>query len=101
MNNPGSGAAMRILVVEDDVKISSFIVNGLKQHGFAVDQAGDGEAGLAMMRAVHYDAAVLDIMLPRLDGLSLLRQIRQDRIFTPVLIFSAKVAVDDRVVGLQ
>jgi two-component system, OmpR family, response regulator len=92
---------MRILVVEDDDKISSFIVKGLKQHGFAVDQAADGDEGLSMMRAVNYDAAIVDIMLPKRDGLSLIRQIRQEHIFTPVLILSAKVTVDDRVSGLQ
>src|SRR5689334_9659323 len=92
---------MRILVIEDDDKISSFIVKGLKQHGFAVDHASDGDDGLAMIRAVNYDAAIVDIMLPRLDGLSLIRQVRQNHIFTPILILSAKVTVDDRVAGLQ
>ncbi len=92
---------MRVLVVEDDSKIASFVVNGLKQNGFAVDHASDGENGLALAQAVTYDAAVLDIMLPKLDGLSLLRQLRQDKILTPVLILSAKASVDDRVKGLQ
>jgi two-component system OmpR family response regulator len=92
---------MRVLVVEDDSKIASFIVNGLKQNGFAVDHAADGEQGLALARAVSYDTAVLDIMLPKLDGLSLLRQLRQDKILTPILILSAKASVDDRVKGLQ
>jgi len=92
---------MRILVIEDDDKISSFIVKGLKQHGFAVDDASDGEDGLSMMRAVNYDAVIVDIMLPKLDGLSLIRQVRQNHIFTPILILSAKVTVDDRVAGLQ
>jgi two-component system OmpR family response regulator len=92
---------MRILVIEDDDKISSFIVKGLKQHGFAVDHAGDGEEGLSMMRVVNYDAAIVDIMLPKLDGLTLIGQVRQNRIFTPILILSAKVTVDDRVAGLQ
>jgi two-component system OmpR family response regulator len=92
---------MRILVIEDDDKIASFIVKGLKQHGFAVDHADDGEDGLSMMRALNYDAAIVDIMLPKLDGLSLIRQVRQSRIFTPILILSAKVTVDDRVAGLQ
>lgn len=92
---------MRVLVVEDDSKIASFLVNGLKQNGFAVDHASDGEKGLALAGAVTYDAAVLDIMLPKLDGLSLLRQLRQDKIHTPVLILSAKASVDDRVKGLQ
>jgi two-component system OmpR family response regulator len=92
---------MRVLVVEDDSKIASFVVNGLKQNGFAADHAADGENGLALAHAVTYDAAVLDIMLPKLDGLSLLRQLRQDKILTPVLILSAKARVDDRVKGLQ
>jgi len=92
---------MRILVIEDDDKISSFIVKGLKQHGFAVDHASDGDGGLSMMRAVNYDAAIVDIMLPKLDGLTLIRQVRQNHIFTPILILSAKVTVDDRVAGLQ
>ena len=92
---------MRVLVIEDDSKIASFVVNGLKQNGFAVDHAADGEKGLALAGAVTYDAAVLDIMLPKLDSLSLLRQLRQDKIHTPVLILSAKASVDDRVKGLQ
>ncbi len=92
---------MRVLVVEDDPKIASFVVNGLKQNGFAADHASDGENGLALAQAVTYDAAVLDIMLPKLDGLSLLRQLRQEKVLTPVLILSAKARVDDRVKGLQ
>lgn len=92
---------MRVLIVEDDTKIASFVVKGLKENGFAVDHASDGEKGLALARAVTYDAAVFDIMLPKLDGLSVLRQVRQDRIHTPVLLLSAKASVDDRVKGLQ
>ena len=92
---------MRVLVVEDDSKIASFVVNGLKQNGFAVDHASDGEAGFALAQAVTYDAAVLDIMLPKLDGLSLLRQLRHEKVLIPVLILSAKASVDDRVKGLQ
>jgi two-component system, OmpR family, response regulator len=92
---------MRVLVIEDDSKIASFVVNGLKQNGFAADHAADGEKGLALAGAVNYDAAVLDIMLPKLDGLSVLRQLRQAKILTPVVILSAKATVDDRVKGLQ
>jgi len=92
---------MRVLVIEDDSKIASFVVNGLKQNGFAVDHAADGEKGLALGGAVNYDAAVLDIMLPKLDGLSLLRQWRREKVLTPVVILSAKATVDDRVKGLQ
>ncbi len=92
---------MRMLVVEDDRKIASFVVNGLKQNGFAVDHAADGERGLDLALTVTYDAAVLDLMLPKLDGLSLLRQLREKKITTPVLILSARANVDDRVLGLQ
>jgi two-component system OmpR family response regulator len=92
---------MRILVVEDDDKIASFVVNGLKQNSFAVDRAADGEEGLSLARTVDYDAAVLDLMLPKLDGLSLLRRLRQEKVLTPVLILSAKASVNDRVTGLQ
>jgi len=74
---------MRILVVEDDEKIASFVVNGLKQSGFAVDRAKDGEQGLDFALSVSYDAAVLDLMLPNLDGLALLRQLASEEGFSP------------------
>jgi two-component system, OmpR family, response regulator len=93
--------SMRILVVEDDDKIASFVVNGLKQSGFAVDRATDGEQGLDFALSVPYDAAVLDLMLPGLDGITLLRQLRQKKVSLPVLILSARAGVDDRVFGLQ
>ncbi len=92
---------MRLLVVEDDAKIASFVVNGLKQNGYAVDHAHDGEQGLDLATVVAYDAAVLDLNLPKLDGLSLLRLLRQKKIATPVLILSARATLDDRVLGLQ
>ncbi len=92
---------MRVLVVEDDDKIASFIHNGLKEAGFAVDRASDGNQGLALGLEGVYDAAVVDIMLPGLDGLSLIERLRQKGITTPVIILSAKRSVDDRVRGLQ
>lgn len=92
---------MRILVVEDDEKIASFVVKGLKQNGFAVDHRSDGETGLSLALTVAYDAAVIDLMLPKLDGLNLIQQIRAQEIRLPVLILSAKATVDDRVRGLQ
>ena len=95
------GKPMRILVVEDDKKIASFVVNGLKQAGFAVDHAADGEDGMHLALNESYDAAVIDIMLPRLDGLSLIEELRRQRVNTPVIILSAKRSVDDRVKGLQ
>jgi two-component system OmpR family response regulator len=92
---------MRILVVEDDKKIASFVVNGLKQSGYAVDHSAEGEHGLIMAQSIAYDAAVVDIMLPKLDGLSLIQQLRAKGTRIPVLILSAKASVDDRVKGLQ
>src|SRR5579859_1838385 len=92
---------MRILVVEDDKKIASFVVNGLKQSGYAVDHAVDGEDGLARAQTIAYDALVVDLMLPKLDGLKLIQQLRADQVRIPVLILSAKASVDDRVRGLQ
>jgi two-component system OmpR family response regulator len=92
---------MRILVVEDDKKIASFVVNGLKQSGYAADHSADGESGLITAQSISYDAAVVDIMLPKLDGLSLIQQLRAKGIRIPILILSAKASVDDRVKGLQ
>jgi two-component system OmpR family response regulator len=92
---------MRILVVEDDKKIASFVVNGLKQSGFAVDHSSDGEDGLFRAQSIGYDAIVVDLMLPKLDGLSLIQQLRTAGTRMPVLILSAKASVDDRVKGLQ
>ena len=92
---------MRVLLVEDDQEIAAFVVKGLKAEGFAVDHAADGEDGLHLAMTEPYDAAVVDIMLPELDGLTLIERIRQERIKTPVIILSAKDTVDDRVKGLQ
>ena len=92
---------MRVLIVEDDPKIASFVAKGLKQSGFAVDKAGNGQEGLELARAAPYDAAIIDIMLPRLDGLSLIERLRAEGIRTPVLILSARHAVDDKVRGFQ
>jgi len=92
---------MRILVVEDDAKIASFIVNGLKQSGFAVDRSADGEEGSIRAQTISYDAAVVDLMLPKLDGLKMIQELRAKGVRMPVLILSAKASVDDRVRGLQ
>lgn len=92
---------MRILVVEDDSKIASFISMGLRQAGFSVDVADNGEDGFVRAVDGAYDLAVLDIMLPRLDGLALLDQLRSQQVNTPVIILSAKRSVEDRVKGLQ
>jgi DNA-binding response OmpR family regulator len=92
---------MRVLVVEDDQKITSFLLKGLKQAGFAVDHADNGEDGLQLALTESYDAAVMDIMLPKLDGLTVIEKLRQQKVWTPVIILSAKRSVDDRVKGLQ
>jgi len=92
---------MRLLLVEDDRKIASFISKGLKQAGFAVDHVLDGEEGLRMALSEPYDIAIIDIMLPLLDGLTLIERLRHHKVNIPVLILSAKRSVDDRVKGLQ
>ena len=92
---------MQVLLVEDDKKIASFIVKGLKQEGFVVDHANDGEDGLHLGLHKPYDVAVIDIMLPKLDGLTLIEKMRSKKVATPVLILSARRTVDDRVKGLQ
>lgn len=92
---------MRILVVEDDLKIASFILKGLKAAGYAVDHARDGEIGLDMALGEPYDTAIIDIMLPKRDGLSIIERMRKEKIRTPVIILSAKGSIDDRVKGLQ
>jgi len=92
---------MRLLLVEDDVKIAQFVVNGLKEAGFAVDHATNGEDGLHLALTEPYDIAVVDLMLPKLDGLSLIEAVRRNDINMPVLILSAKRSVDDRVKGLN
>ena len=92
---------MRVLVVEDDKKIASFTVKGLREAGFAVDHENNGADGLRRALEASYDAAVIDVMLPKLDGLGIIERLRTEKILTPVLILSAKRSVDDRVKGLQ
>ncbi len=92
---------MRILVIEDDEKIGSFIRKGLREAGYSVDLAMDGREGLDLFLTNTYDAAVVDIMLPSMDGLTIIENIRKQGIATPVLILSAKRSVEDRIHGLQ
>lgn len=92
---------MRLLLVEDDLKISSFVSKGLKEAGYAVDHASDGEDGLHLALNEPYDAAIIDIMLPKVDGLTLIEELRRQKVNTPVIILSAKRTVDDRIKGLQ
>ncbi len=92
---------MRALLVEDDATIADFVANGLREAGFAVDVAGDGVRGLALAVDTRPDVAIIDVMLPRLDGLTLIESLRRQGVNTPVLILSARHTVDDRVTGLQ
>ncbi len=92
---------MKLLVVEDDATIAGFVARGLKEAGFTVDQAADGETGLRLALAQAYDAAIVDVMLPALDGLTLIERLRHRKVATPGLILSAKRPGDDRVKGLQ
>jgi heavy metal response regulator len=90
-----------LLVIEDDRTIASFLVKGLQEAGFAVDHADDGRSGLTLALTEPYDGAVVDVMLPGMDGLSVIEELRRQKVRTPVLILSARQSVDDRVRGLQ
>jgi two-component system OmpR family response regulator len=92
---------MRVLIVEDDDTIASFVAKGLEEAGFAVDRAADGNLGLELALATPYDAAVVDVMLPGKDGLGLVENLRRRGVGIPVLFLSARHTVDDRVRGLQ
>jgi two-component system OmpR family response regulator len=92
---------MRLLLIEDDIKIALFVKAGLKEAGFAVDHATTGPEGLHMALTEPYDLVVIDIMLPQLDGLTIIGEMRNKKISTPVLILSAKRSVDERVEGLK
>lgn len=92
---------MRLLLVEDDTKIAEFIISGMQQSGFEVEHAENGPDGLRKAMGGKYEAAVVDIMLPGMDGLRLIEEMRAARVETPVLILSARHSVDDRVRGLR
>lgn len=92
---------MRLLLIEDDTKIASFVIKGLKEAGFVVDHADDGNSGLQLALSSLYDAAIIDIMLPGMDGLTVIDELRQRRIKLPVIILSAKRTVDERIKGLH
>jgi two-component system, OmpR family, response regulator len=92
---------VRALVVEDDPTIADFVARGLREASFAVDEALDGDAGLDAARRQAYDVAIVDLMLPKRDGLALIEELRRRGVTTPVLILSARRTVDDRVRGLQ
>lgn len=92
---------MKIILIEDDKVIADFIIKGMREAGFAIDHAGDGQAGLLAALDKKYDIAIVDLMLPKLDGLSIVSRLRERKINLPVIILSAKRTVDERIVGLQ
>ena len=92
---------MRVLVIEDDEAIAGFVARGFREAGHTVDVASDGASGFAMLTGELYDAAIVDIMLPGVDGLTLIERVRARDVRTPVLILTAKRSVDDRVAGLH
>ena len=92
---------MRILVVEDEARIADFLKRGLESASYAVDLASEGERTMDLLHTADYDLVILDLMLPDIDGLDLLKKIRNRKTSAPVLILSARDAVDDRVIGLE
>src|SRR5206468_733137 len=94
-------AVVRALLIEDDRTIAEFVARGLKEAGFVIDHQSDGEVGLEAALGQRYDVAIVDVMLPKRDGLSVIDELRRRGVTTPVLILSARRSVDDRVKGLQ
>jgi len=92
---------MRILIVEDEKKVADFIKRGLKEEGYSVDVAYDGEEGYFQATSNEYDAIILDLMLPKMDGITLCKRLRTERISTPILMLTAKDSVKDKVTGLD
>jgi heavy metal response regulator len=92
---------MRLLVVEDEKKVARFVKKGLEEEGYAVDVAPDGEEGLAMALDGVHDLIILDIHLPRMDGLGILQELRKKKVATPVLLLTVRAAIEDKVLGLD
>src|ERR1700753_1857752 len=98
---PGRKSSMRILVVEDDLEAQRYLVQGLKESGHVVDDAADGDIGLSLALSRPYDVAIIDRMLPKMDGLGVVAEMREHGNATPALFLSALSEVDDRVKGLK
>lgn len=92
---------MRILIIEDEHRLSNVVKKGLVEEGFAVDQAFDGEEGLYLAESEAYDLLILDLMLPKIDGLKVCRELRNKKIKTPILMLTAKTKIEDKVKGLE
>jgi two-component system OmpR family response regulator len=99
--NISGASSMRILLIEDDQVIADFIQKGMKEAGFTIDHMNDGSVGLHAALTQDYDIGILDLMLPSLDGLSILDRLRQEKKNLPIIILSAKRTVDDRITGLR
>lgn len=92
---------MRLLVVEDEKKVASFIKQGLEEESYAVDVASDGEEGLGMALDRVHDLIILDILLPKMDGLRILQELRREKVTTPVLLLTVRATIEDKVLGLD
>ncbi|MCX5656645.1 MAG: response regulator transcription factor [Candidatus Omnitrophica bacterium] len=92
---------MRILIVEDEQKIANFLKRGLKEEGYAIDVASDGEEGHFLATTEEYDLIILDLMIPKIDGIGLCKKLREDKITAPIIILTVKDAVRDKVIGLD
>ncbi len=92
---------MRILLIEDEHRLSNVVKKGLVEDGFAIDQAFDGEEGLYLAESEAYDLLILDVVLPKIDGLNVCRQLRSKKIKTPILMLTAKTKIEDKVTGLE
>jgi two-component system, OmpR family, response regulator len=92
---------MKVLLVEDDAKTASFILKGLKEAGYSTEHARDGDDGLCRITTEPYDVVVADLMLPRMDGLTMIAEVRKRKLKTPTIVLSAKGSVDDRIKGLE
>ncbi|HXZ36552.1 MAG TPA: response regulator, partial [Thermodesulfobacteriota bacterium] len=92
---------MRLLVIEDEKKVARFVKKGLEEEGYAVDLAFDGEEGLAMVLDQVHDLIILDIALPKIDGLQVLKKLRERAVRTPVLLLTVRATIEDKVLGLD
>lgn len=92
---------MRVLLVEDDIRIANFVAKGLRENSYAVDTATDGETGLYQTAINEYDVIILDVMLPKKDGFTVCRELRETNIKTPILMLTARDAIEDKITGLD
>ena len=101
LRGPVGSDKVKILIVEDEKKVANFTKKGLQEEGYVVDMAHDGEEGLTLATESAYDVIILDIYLPKLDGLAVLRMLREEKVKTPVLLLTARATIEDKVLGLD